>query len=40
MKSVGRMYVTLHSVSDLEDLLPVCWSDQGSCELVQRTSFT
>ena len=33
---VGRTLLTPRSVFDLEDLLPGCWSDQGSYELVLR----
>ena len=32
--------LTLHSAFYLEDLLPGCWGDQRSCELVlRRTSY-
>ena len=33
---VGRMLLTLCRAFYLEDLLPGCWGDQGSCELVLR----
>ena len=33
---VGRTLLTLRRTSYLEDLLPGCWGDQGSCELVLR----
>ena len=33
---VGRTLLTLRSAFYLEDLLPGCWGDQGSCELVLR----
>ena len=31
---VGRTLLTLRRAFYLEDLLPGCWGDQGSCELV------
>ena len=33
---VGRTLLTLHRTFYLEDLLPGCLGDQGSCELVLR----
>ena len=33
---VGRTLLTLRRAFYLEDLLPGCWGDQGSCELVLR----
>ena len=33
---VGRTLLTLCRVFYLDDLLPGCWGDQGSCELVLR----
>ena len=33
---VGHTLLTLCRVFYLEDLLPGCWGDQGSCELVLR----
>ena len=33
---VGRTLLTLRRAFYLEDLLPGCWDDQGSCELVLR----
>ena len=33
---VGRTLLTQRSAFDFEDLLPGCWSDQGSCELALR----
>ena len=33
---IGRTLLTLRRAFYLEDLLPGCWGDQGSCELVLR----
>ena len=33
---VGHTLLTLRRACYLEDLLPCCWGDQGSCELVLR----
>ena len=35
---VGHTLLTLCRVFYLEDLLPGCWGDQGSCDLVLRRS--